>query len=286
MSLEVALTQRVDCAAVVVIAKQACQAILAVYNSEAESWDVEHKADESPLTRADREANAVICEGLARIAPHIPIVSEENRQVAYDTRKGYQYSWCVDPLDGTKEFLKRNGQFTVNIALLRGSQPVLGVVAVPVDGTVYWAAEGQGAYVQRPGGEAQRLQAAEVDLSAPGLVVVGSASHLTAETQAFVAQLREPTFKQLGSSLKLLMVAEGAAHVYPRLAPTSEWDTAAAHVIVTEAGGEVLQAGLCDSKGKPLEDWQAALARQQPVQYNKESPLNPFFVVYGRRQKA
>lgn len=283
MSLDVSLSQHIDCQQVVAIARQACEAILKVYNSEAESWNVEHKADESPLTRADREANAVICDGLARIAPHIPIVSEENRQVAYETRKGYQYSWCVDPLDGTKEFLKRNGQFTVNIALLQGGRPVLGVVAVPVDGTVYWAAQGQGAFVQRSGGDAQRMRCAEVDLASPGLVVVGSASHLTEETREFVAQLKEPTFKQLGSSLKLLMVAEGVAHVYPRLAPTCEWDTAAAHIIVDEAGGSVLQAGLCDSKGKLLEDWKAALAKGEPVQYNKENPLNPFFVVYGRR---
>lgn len=283
MSLEIMVKQRVDCQQVVQIAKAACEAILRVYNSEADSWNVEQKADSSPLTRADQEANAVICDGLARIAPHIPIVSEENRQVAYETRKGYQYSWCVDPLDGTKEFIKRNGQFTVNIALLKGSRPVLGVVAVHVDGTIYWAAKGQGAYVQRMGQEAQRMMCSVCDLSQPGLVVVGSASHLTQETQDFVSQLKEPTFKQLGSSLKLLMVAEGVAHVYPRLAPTCEWDTAASHIIVEEAGGTVIQAGVCDSKGKLLEDWQAALAKQVPVQYNKMNPLNPFFVVYGKR---
>lgn len=283
MALHIKLTQHVDCQQVVGIARAACDAILRVYNSEAETWGVERKADESPLTRADKEANAVICDGLAQIAPHIPIVSEENRQVAYDMRKGYQYSWCVDPLDGTKDFMKRNGQFTVNIALLEGGHPVLGVVAVPVDGTVYWAAKGQGAFVQRAGHEAQQLQCAEVDLTQPGLVVVASASHLTPETQEFVAQLREPSFKQLGSSLKLLMVAEGIAHVYPRLAPTCEWDTAAAHAIVEEAGGVVLQAGLCDSTGQLLEDWKVALTRREPVQYNKESPLNPFFVVYGQK---
>ncbi|KAL4856578.1 3'-(2'-),5'-bisphosphate nucleotidase CysQ [Chlorella vulgaris] len=316
MSLIVELSQTVNCQDVVKIARDACHVILQVYNSQAESWNVEHKADDSPLTRADKEANAVICDGLARIgkrrwdnliygwlnffilrkeeflcitpavAPHIPVVSEENQQVAYETRKGYQYSWCVDPLDGTKEFVKRNGQFTVNIALLRGSRPVLGVVAVPVDGTVYWAAKGQGAFVQRTEQDGpQRLQCAEVDMSQSGLVVVASASHLTPETQEFVAQLQAPTFQQLGSSLKLLMVAEGVAHVYPRLAPTCEWDTAAAHAIVEEAGGCVLQAGLCDSKGKLLEDWKAALAKQIPVQYNKEIALNPYFVVYGRTKK-
>ncbi|KAI3432334.1 hypothetical protein D9Q98_003892 [Chlorella vulgaris] len=286
MSLRVELSHTVNCQDVVKIARDACHVILRVYHSKAESWNVEHKADDSPLTRADKDANAVICDGLARIAPHIPIVSEENQQVAYETRKGYQYSWCVDPLDGTKEFLKRNGQFTVNIALLHGSHPVLGVVAVPVDGTVYWAVKGKGAFVQRRGQEAQRLQCAEVDMSRSGLVVVASASHLTPETQEFVAQLQAPTFQQMGSSLKLLMVAEGVAHVYPRLAPTCEWDTAAAHAVVEEAGGCVLQAGSCDSKGKLLEDWKAALAKQISVQYNKESALNPYFVVYGRKSQS
>lgn len=284
MSLTVDLQEKIDCKDVVAIAEQAAVAILKIYNSEMENWEVEKKADASPLTRADREANTVICEGLARIAPHIPIVSEENRQVAYHTRQHYQYSWVVDPLDGTKEFLKRNGQFTVNIALLQGTRPVLGVVQVPAQSKVYWAVAGQGAWVREEGGQPRQLHCAEFSHHDEGLVVVASASHLTPETQQFVSQLKGPVFKQLGSSLKLLMVAEGEAHVYPRLAPTCEWDTAAAHAIVEEAGGVVLQAGKCDSKGVALEDWQEALSRQQAVQYNKENPLNPFFVVYGKRK--
>jgi len=196
-------------------------------------------------------------------------------------------------LDGTKEFLKRNGQFTVNIALLQGSTPVLGVVQVPATGKVYWAAKGQGAWVKGgPSSESQnqpqtptskRLQAALYEPSAPGLTIVGSSSHWSSETAEFFSQFKDPTFRQLGSSLKLLMVAEGDAHIYPRLAPTCEWDTAAAHVIVTEAGGSVIQAGKCDSKGHALEDWRAVLEKDDPVVYNKEDPLNPYFVVYGRR---
>ncbi len=198
--------------------------------------------------------------------------------------QNYRYSWCVDPLDGTKEFLKRNGQFTVNIALLEGDTPVLGVVQVPATGKVYWAAKGQGAFVREAPGEApRRIEAVRFDPAAEGLAVVGSASHNSAETTEFVSQFKNPTFVQLGSSLKLLMVAEGAAAVYPRLAPTCEWDTAASHVIVTEAGGTVVQAGRCDNKGAALEDWRPALARDEPVRYNKEAPLNPFFVVYGKR---
>lgn len=278
-----------------------------------EDWNVERKADNSPLTRADREANVVICTALAELgslfllshsfiyqctlihslthkkhkhnaAPHIPIVSEENKAVPFSTRQHYQYSWCVDPLDGTKEFLKRNGQFTVNIALLEGDTPVVGVVQVPATGKVYWAAKGQGAFVREAPGQPERqIHAQAFDAHAPGLSVVGSASHNTPETSEFVAQFTDPKFVQLGSSLKLLMVAEGSAHVYPRLAPTCEWDTAASHVIVTEAGGSVIQAGRCDHKGGMLEDWKAALARDVPVKYNKENPLNPFFVVYGKR---
>ena len=218
------------------------------------------------------------------VAPHVPIVSEENKQVSYDVRKNYQYSWCVDPLDGTKEFIKRNGQFTVNIALLQNDTPILGVVQVPVSGKVYYAAKGQGAFVKDgPDAPARQIHVQEFSHDSEGLTIVGSASHSSAATTEFVSQYKNPTFQQLGSSLKLLMVAEGAAHMYPRLAPTCEWDTAAAHAIVTEAGGVVLQAGACDSKGAPLEDWKQALAKERPVVYNKEHPLNPYFVVYGKR---
>lgn len=199
--------------------------------------------------------------------------------------QNYQYCWVVDPLDGTKEFLKRNGQFTVNIALLQGDTPVLGVVQIPVTGKVYWAAKGQGSFVQDgPGEPTRQIHAQPFDASASGLTIVGSASHNTAETTEFVSQYKDPKFVQLGSSLKLLMVAEGTAQVYPRLAPTCEWDTAAAHVIVTEAGGSVIQAGRCDNKGAALEDWKEVVPKDVPVKYNKEDPLNPFFVVYGKRE--
>ena len=133
-------------------------------------------------------------------------------------------------------------------------------------------------------GDDSPISVAEFNPSEPGLTLVGSASHSNAQTDEFVRQFKDPKFSQLGSSLKLLLVAEGKAHVYPRLAPTSEWDTCAAHIIVTEAGGEVLQAGRCDRKGVALEDWRDVLPREQPLVYNKEEPLNPYFVVYGRRR--
>jgi 3'(2'), 5'-bisphosphate nucleotidase len=214
----------------------------------------------------------------------VPIVSEENKQLPHEVRKNYKYSWCVDPLDGTKEFIKRNGQFTVNIALIEGETPVLGVVQVPVSGKVYYAARGQGAFVKNGrAAAAERINVKEFSMTDKGLTLVGSASHNSEATSEFVSQFDSPKFEQLGSSLKLLMVAEGAAHIYPRLAPTCEWDTCAAHAIVLEAGGEVIQAGLCDNRGLALEDWKDALRQEKPVVYNKENVLNPFFVVFGKR---
>lgn len=280
--LFIELKQVVDVENVIKLAVAASKEIMEVYNSPQVDWSVEAKADSSPVTLADKRANAVICDGLMRIAPHIPIVSEENKQTGYDIRQNYEYCWCVDPLDGTKEFLKKTGEFTVNIALLKKHRPVMGVVLVPTTGVVYFSVEGAGAF-KRENGTDTKLQALPYDPSATNMIVVASASHLSEETKDFVSGLKDPSFTQLGSSLKLVMVAEGKAHVYPRLAPTCEWDTAAAHAIVIEAGGSVKQAGKCDNKGKALEDWKAAVAKDEDVIYNKPDTLNPYFIVYGRR---
>jgi len=175
----------------------------------------------------------------------------------------------------------------VNIALIEGSTPILGVVQVPATGKVYYAAKGQGAFMKNtPDGPAERISVKTFSTADEGLTLVGSASHNSAATTEFVSQFTSPQFKQLGSSLKLLMVAEGLAHCYPRLAPTCEWDTCAAHAIVLEAGGEVIQAGLCDNKGVALEDWKEMVAKELPVVYNKENVLNPYFVVYGKRTSS
>ena len=154
-----------------------------------------------------------------------------------------------------------------------------------VQNRTHWAVEGRGAWLREGDAADVRIRCASFSERDEGLVIVGSASHNTPETDAFVKDFASPKFTALGSSLKLLLVAEGAAHVYPRLAPTCEWDTAAAHAIVLEAGGQVLQAGECDAKGKllPGVEWRGALAAQQPVRYNKPNALNPFFVVYGAR---
>lgn len=245
------------------IARAAGAAILEIYADES-NFGIEHKADNSPLTRADQAANAVIMAGLTTLDFQAPIVSEENKEVPYQERKDFDYFWLVDPLDGTKEFIKRNGEFTVNIALVKEGSVVFGVVYVPVTGELFWAAKGHGAFEAKATGP-ERIEAANFTMKDAGLKVVASRSHLNEGTQAFIDGLVDPVLVSKGSSLKLLLVASGAAHLYPRLAPTMEWDTAAAQVIVEEAGGKVLQA-----------------ATKEPVVYNKENLLNPHFIVYGQ----
>ncbi|KAG2426532.1 hypothetical protein HXX76_011757 [Chlamydomonas incerta] len=282
-SMEIQLKVELQVEDIIATAQAAGRAILQIYNSEASTWEVQMKSDASPLTRADREANAIICQALQNISPHIPIISEENKMTPHAVRQKFQYYWLVDPLDGTKEFLKRNGQFTVNIALMCGSAPVMGVVDVPCQGKTYWAVKGKGAWLRSAEGQ-RRIQAAEFAFDDKGLKVVASSSHLNKETEEFIALFQSPELVQVGSSLKLLMVAEGAAHIYPRLAPTCEWDIAAADIIVREAGGVVLQAGAQDAKGNPLQDWKDELVKEAAVVYNKEDVLNPYFVVFGKRK--
>lgn len=284
MTYEVSLVQRIDVLDVVQVAVDAGKKIVEIYHDEPDRWNVEQKHDQSPLTRADQEANRIICDALVKLGPHIPIISEENKQMDYEVRKKYQCCWCVDPLDGTKEFLRRNGQFTVNIALIHENKVVMGVVHTPCQGRTHWATLHQGAFVQEKDGTVAPIHCKPFHLSDRGLVLVGSNSHGSAATEEYVSQFAEPEFTALGSSLKLMLVAEGKAHIYPRMAPTCEWDTAASQIIVEEAGGRVVQAGLCDSKGNPLESWRDALAEEKPLTYNKENLLNPFFVVYGARQ--
>lgn len=243
------------------IAKDAGDAILGIYGTD--DFKVETKGDESPLTIADKTANDIICAGLEKLDVQFPIVSEENKEIAYEERKDFTYSWLVDPLDGTKEFIKRNGEFTVNIALIHNNKPVLGVVYAPVMDEMYYAADGQGAYLVA-NGETNKIEAPSFSLQDKGIGVVASRSHLNADTEAFVNALNEPVIVPKGSSLKFLILARGGAHVYPRLAPTMEWDTGAAHVVLVEAGGSVINH-----------------ETKRPLEYNKENLLNPYFVAYG-----
>jgi 3'(2'), 5'-bisphosphate nucleotidase len=215
------------------IVARAGAAIMRIYGS---GFTVQHKEDDSPLTLADLESQRVIIEGLNAITPGIPILSEESAPAPWSERRSWSELWVVDPLDGTREFVKRNGEFTVNIALVREHEPVLGVVAAPAQGLLYWGAAGLGAFSQAQGGAQVPIQ-----VSAPQnpLRVVGSRSHASAETAGYLARLGPHEMKGIGSSLKFCLVAEGNADLYPRFGPTSEWDTAAGQAVLEAAGGHV-----------------------------------------------
>ena len=244
------------------IAKKAGEAILKIYN-EADDIQIQQKDDNSPLTIADKTANKIICDALDQLEVKFPIISEENKLVEVDVRQKYEYYWLVDPLDGTKEFIKRNGEFTVNIALIHQQQSVMGIVYAPVLEEMYIAVKGEGAYLEKDGKEIE-LSAKYFTLSDPELGVVCSRSHLNEPTENFINKLTEPNLVATGSSLKFLILAKGAAHIYPRLAPTMEWDTGAAQIVLEEAGGKVIN----NETGEPL-------------LYNKDDLLNPHFIAYG-----
>lgn len=244
---------------IVALAKQAGARILEVYDSD---FEVDHKADNSPLTAADMAAHEAIVAGLKVLTPQLPVLSEESAEIPYAERSTWDEYWLVDPLDGTREFVKRNGEFTVNIALIRAGVPVLGVVYVPVTGVCYSACAGLGAFKAEAGAAATPIRARA--LGDGPVVVVGSRSHRGDSLNAFLDKLGAHEMMGMGSSLKLCLVAEGRADIYPRLGPTSEWDTAAAQCVVEQAGGRVTDLEL------------------QPLRYNgKESLLNPFFLVFG-----
>jgi 3'(2'), 5'-bisphosphate nucleotidase len=246
-------------APVTALAAEAGARILDIY---ATAFQVDEKDDQSPLTAADLASHQTLVAGLQQLTPDIPILSEESASIRFAERCRWERFWLVDPLDGTKEFIKRNGEFTVNIALIEAHQPVLGVVQIPVTGLCYFAARGQGAFRQEAGKTAERIQVR----SLPGgpIRVVGSRSHGGRNLDVYVARLGEHELVAIGSSLKFCLVAEGKADIYPRLGPTSEWDTAAAQCIVEEAGGRVISVS------------------GERLAYNtKESLLNPYFLVYG-----
>lgn len=238
------------------IALEAGQIIMNIYEKD---FGVGYKDDKSPLTEADIASNSYICKRLQELYPTIPLMSEENKEVSYDARKDWEYYWCIDPIDGTKEFIKKNGEFTVNIALIHKNMPVLGVVYAPALDKLYWAKKGEGAFLNN-----QKLPLKVNENPKQKLFVVASKSHLSLETQEFINNLKTNEVEQvsIGSSLKLCMVATGEADIYPRLAPTMEWDTAAADAIVREAGKTTVQ-----------------YENNNSLEYNKENLLNPWFIV-------
>jgi 3'(2'), 5'-bisphosphate nucleotidase len=244
---------------VIALAEKAGQAILQVYSSD---FEVQSKDDESPLTQADLASHHCIVAGLEKLTPGMPVISEESGLPDFDERSRWSRYWLIDPLDGTKEFVNRNGEFTVNIALIDNHRPVFGVVHVPVQNKTYIGCEGYGAERRDADGQAQSIRVATS--SASPVRVVGSRSHRGASLDAYLENLGESDMVPMGSSLKFCVIAEGGADLYPRLGPTSEWDTAAAQAVIEQAGGRVVTLD-----GKPMK-------------YNTKSDmLNPFFFVIG-----
>ena len=256
----------------ILAALEAGRAILEVYSSE---FSVQDKEDRSPLTEADRRSHELIKKRLEGIPPVYPVLSEEGRDIPYEEREKWEFFWLVDPLDGTKEFIKRNGEFTVNIALIRRGKPILGIIYSPACDLLYFSGEGLGAYKlsdvsKKPANNGldeliSRSSKLPVSSDPRPFTVVGSRSHMNSETQEYFHSLEKDHGKlniiSIGSSLKLCMVAEGSADAYPRLGPTMEWDTAAGQAILEHAGGKVTR-------------WESAA----PLSYNKKSLLNPYFL--------
>ena len=235
------------------IARAAGAAIMDIYNSD--DFEVQLKGDDSPLTKADLAAHRVIVDGLSQLNEQYPILSEESADISWDKRQQWQRYWLVDPLDGTKEFIKRNGEFTVNIALIENGEPVTGVVYAPVLDAMYVG--------DRDNGATLNDTPIQVEQNTPEtLRIVGSRSHASQETTDWLEQLGKPyEMVPMGSSLKICLVAEGKADIYPRLGPTSEWDTAAAHAVLNAAGGSITTVD------------------GEPLRYNqKDSFLNPYFI--------
>ena len=245
------------------IAVKAGDAIMEIYRSG--DFGVDHKSDDSPLTKADLAAHQVIVAGLLALTPETPVLSEESAEISYEERKAWNKYWLVDPLDGTKEFIKQNGEFTVNIALIENGKSVLSVVYVPVQEVSYSAAVGVGVF-KRVDGKKQSISVMKNSRFKP--TIVGSRSHVSDEMKAYLDRVGQHEIVSMGSSLKFCLVAEGKADLYPRLGLTSEWDTAAAQCIVEQAGGHVVTLD------------------GEPLLYNtKDSLLNPHFMVYGDTSK-
>jgi 3'(2'), 5'-bisphosphate nucleotidase len=256
------------------LAIDAGKAILEVY---ATAFSVELKEDRSPLTLADKRSNEILCKGLITIGG-FPILSEENKQLPYEERKSWTKFWLVDPLDGTKEFIKRNGEFTVNIALIDSNEPVFGLIYVPVTGKMYYAIKGQGAYTLSITDASTipdsfneiRALSEKLPLEhrpAGEFNIAASRSHMSSKTEAYITaeKMKHPIVNivSAGSSLKFCLVAEGKADAYPRFGPTMEWDTGAGHIIATETGKKLVRTDTMET-----------------LTYNKPNLLNPDFLVY------
>lgn len=275
------MLEKIDLKKVSGIALQAGREIMRIHRHAVEvTW----KNDGSPLTEADRCAHTVICDGLETTFPEIPILSEESRSVPYEERKEWKTYWCIDPIDGTKEFIRKNGEFTVNIALIQECAPVLGVVFAPALRKMYMAKKGEGAYVCTLDDSGNQTHEKQLPLfpqsnTTDQLKVVASKSHMSEATQRFIDALsgtaRNLELVSKGSSLKICMVAEGTADIYPRIAPTMEWDTAAAQAVAMESGKNIY---IYEESVLPNAYLQTDKTALQPLIYNKPDLHNPSFV--------
>lgn len=257
------ISDKIDLAVIEQIARKAGAAIMEIYETE---FTVEMKENKSPLTLADKVSNKIILDELKKFYPDIPFISEETRALDFEERKKWNHCWLIDPIDGTKEFIKKNGEFTVNIALTENGVPTLGVVFAPALDKMWSAKSGKGAFLQNGDDEKIKLTAQKNYLSLNTIRIVGSRSHMSPETESFIQQLRdmqkEIEFVSSGSSIKLCLVADGSADLYPRFGPTMEWDTAAGQAVAEIAGAKVF-----DSQ------------TENPLRYNKQNLLNGFFIV-------
>jgi len=246
------------------ISKDAGKAILEVYNS---NFDHQIKEDLSPLTKADTVSNNIICKRLKVITPDIPILSEENSDIPFNIRSSWKQYWLIDPLDGTKEFIKKNGEFTVNIALIENNSPIFGIIHVPVTNETYWGSSTKGSFYIR--GNNQKTKLCVEKKIRSQIRIIASRSHPSKMLDTLLEEIGEYKIITKGSSLKFCLIAKGQADIYPRLGPTSEWDIAAGHAIVKFAGGSLLTID------------------RKPMQYNlTENNLNPYFVVASREDLA
>ena len=245
------------------ISKDAGNSILEIYNHDTMSKDVSYKDDNSPLTLADKASHNTICESLKQLTPDIPILSEEGTNIDYNDRKNWKEFWLIDPLDGTKEFIKRNGEFTVNIALIREKNPILGVVYAPVIDTLWYGTIDYGSFKVENNKTKKIEVKSNVTSETEVVKIVSSRSHANnPKLESYLNQFSNYELVKMGSSIKICLVADGTAHYYPRFGPTMEWDTAAAHAVVKYAGGEILKMG-----------------SNFELSYNKENLLNPEFLV-------
>ena len=242
---------------VIKIADEASEKVLHIYQSD---FKVNYKEDHSPITAADIASHDIIVKGLRQISRDIPVLSEEGAEIPWEERKKWRRFWLIDPIDGTKDFTQRTGEFTVNIAMIEDGEPVMGVVTAPALKEAFWGIKGEGAHMRDRTGRVHRIRVAEPKDT---LRVVASKNHLNEETRAFIEALGSHETVQAGSSLKFCRIAEGHADIYPRMGPTSEWDTAAAHAVLVAAGGKV------------------QTPEGHPLVYGKENILNPNFIAAG-----